>query len=195
MSYKYLFKFIVVGDASTGKTSYCLRLTNNVFSSEENNTVGVEFSTQIFGIDGIYIKCQFWDTAGCERFRAITRSYYRGVTAAIMVFDLSRRDTFVALLNWRKEIENNADADIPVLLVGTKSDKAIKVDQEEIKNFVSSNGYVYTEVSSKTGHNVAAEFTDFLSHLLSNRPDLSRWEVAEIEKPRPTEAYDCCQIH
>ena len=194
MSFKYLFKFVVIGDASCGKTSYCLRLTDNQFFCEKNNTVGVEFSAKIFTVEGVKVKCQFWDTAGCERFRSITRSYYRGVTAIILVFDLSRRSTFVSLLNWRKEIEQNAESDVPVLLVGAKSDKEIKVDNDEIRSFAEANGYVYTEVSSKTGHNVVVEFHDFLIYLLKNCTNLQPWKSTQPTKVEQTDTFECCKI-
>jgi len=139
MSFDYLFKFIVIGDARVGKTSYCLRLTHDQFVHEECNTIGVEFSTSVFNIGGNTIKCQFWDTAGCERFRAITRSYYRGVTAAIMVFDLSNIESFKSLEKWKKELLNNAEDDLHVLVVGTKTDKKPKVKMEDILKFVESN--------------------------------------------------------
>ena len=140
MSFDYLFKFIVIGDARVGKTSYCLRLTHDQFVHEECNTIGVEFSTSVFNIGGNIIKCQFWDTAGCERFRAITRSYYRGVTAAIMVFDLSNTESFKSLEKWKKELLNNAEDDLHVLVVGTKTDKKPKVKMEDILKLIGEVG-------------------------------------------------------
>jgi len=195
MSFDYLFKFIVIGDARVGKTSYCLRLTHDQFVHEECNTIGVEFSTSVFNIGGNIIKCQFWDTAGCERFRAITRSYYRGVTAAIMVFDLSNTESFKSLEKWKKELLNNAEDDLHVLLVGTKTDKKPKVKMEDILKFVESNNYEYTEVSSRTGSNVKQSFLFFLEHLILNLSNLEYWKSKPIVSRTSSEiSNDCCQI-
>tara|TARA_B100000674_G_C37792222_1_gene892318 strand:+ start:18 stop:608 length:591 start_codon:yes stop_codon:yes gene_type:complete len=195
MSFDYLFKFIVIGDARVGKTSYCLRLTHDQFVHEECNTIGVEFSTSVFNIGGNIIKCQFWDTAGCERFRAITRSYYRGVTAAIMVFDLSNTESFKSLEKWKKELLNNAEDDLHVLVVGTKTDKKPKVKMEDILKFVESNNYEYTEVSSRTGSNVKQSFLFFLEHLILNLSNLEYWKSKPIVSRTSSEiSNDCCQI-
>ncbi len=195
MSFDYLFKFIVIGDARVGKTSYCLRLTHDQFVHEECNTIGVEFSTSVFNIGGNTIKCQFWDTAGCERFRAITRSYYRGVTAAIMVFDLSNIESFKSLEKWKKELLNNAEDNLHVLVVGTKTDKNPKVKMEDILKFVESNNYEYTEVSSKTGSNVEQSFLFFLEHLILNLSNLEYWKAKPIVSRTSSEiSNDCCQI-
>ena len=76
--YHYLFKFIIVGDASVGKSCILLSYTEKQFREEHDTTIGVEFGSQLFKKDSKTIKIQIWDTAGQESFRSITRSYYKG---------------------------------------------------------------------------------------------------------------------
>jgi len=118
----YIFKIVVVGDSSTGKTSIISRFVNNEFINETKSTVGVEFSDKLFKLRDVFIKIHLWDTAGQERYNSVTKGYYKGAKGALITFDLTRKETFNSVDRWIKEINANSDNVIPVILIGNKSD-------------------------------------------------------------------------
>ena len=123
MSYAYVFKFIVVGDSSVGKSCLLLQFTDNRFKPGHDLTIGVEFGSRTVAIDkSNNIKLQIWDTAGQESFRSITRSYYRGAICALLVYDITRRNTFQNLVRWLEEMLEHAYNRMTIVLVGNKKD-------------------------------------------------------------------------
>ena len=158
--YDYLFKSIVVGDGGVGKTALTLRFSKGFFTEDYKMTIGVDFHVKTISIDTFEgpIKCklQLWDTGGQERFSSIRPMYYRGSLGTILVFDLTNSASFEHLPQWIEEVRANIKADIPVLLVGNKSDltdvRAVSV--EEINDFTRDFNLYYMETSAKTGDGV-----------------------------------------
>lgn len=104
-NYNYLFKFIVIGDTGVGKSCIVLQFIENKTRTTHDVTIGVEFGAKIIAVqnssrDSRNIKLQIWDTAGQENFRSITRSYYRSAIGALLVYDITRRETFAHIKNW-----------------------------------------------------------------------------------------------
>jgi len=94
-SYDYLFKFIMIGDSSVGKTCMLTRYVDGWFKSDNDPTIGVEFGSKLIKCkDGTVVRLQVWDTAGQESFRSITKSYYRGAIGAILVYDITQEKSF-----------------------------------------------------------------------------------------------------
>merc|ERR1712199_65665 len=122
MSYAYLFKYIIIGDTGVGKSCLLLQFTDRRFQPIHDLTIGVEFGARMITIDEKNIKLQIWDTAGQESFKSITRSYYRGAAGALLVYDITRRDTFSHLTRWLEEVRQNGNPDIMVMLIGNKAD-------------------------------------------------------------------------
>ena len=120
--FDYSFKFILVGDTGVGKTSLIGRFIENRFDPNHEFTVGVEFAAKTVLLNGKPIKLQIWDTAGQEEFRAITRSYYRSSAAALVVFDVARRETFRNASRWVEDVRSNSNRDVILVLVGNKCD-------------------------------------------------------------------------
>lgn len=158
--YDYLFKMVLVGNSSVGKTCLFLQYSDNVFNDSFMPTIGVDFRIKTLEIDGSFIKMQIWDTAGQERFRTITSSYYKGAHGLILVFDLTDRQSFLDLENWIIEIEKHASDGVLKLLIGNKNDLegARTVSYEEALNFAKINGMKYIETSAKTSKNVNEAF-------------------------------------
>ena len=121
--YDYLFKIVLIGDSGVGKSNLLLRFTRNEFNLESKTTIGVEFATKtITAANNQLIKSQIWDTAGQERYRAITNAYYRGAVGALLVYDITSQVSFDNAHKWLKELKENADQGIVVMLVGNKAD-------------------------------------------------------------------------
>lgn len=160
MSYAYLFKYIIIGDTGVGKSCLLLQFTDKRFQPVHDLTIGVEFGARMINIDGKQIKLQIWDTAGQESFRSITRSYYRGAAGALLVYDITRRDTFNHLASWLEDARQHANPSMTIMLIGNKSDLSHKreVSTEEGERFAKEHGLVFLETSAKTAHNVEEAF-------------------------------------
>ena len=126
-------------DSGVGKSNLLSRFTRNEFNLDSKSTIGVEFATRSIQVDTKTIKAQIWDTAGQERYRAITSAYYRGAVGALLVYDISKHQTYDNVTRWLKELRDHADANIVIMLVGNKSDlrHLRAVPTEEAKQFAS----------------------------------------------------------
>jgi len=160
MSYAYLFKYIIIGDTGVGKSCLLLQFTDRRFQPIHDLTIGVEFGARMITIDKKQIKLQIWDTAGQESFRSITRSYYRGAAGALLVYDITRRETFTHLTSWLEESRQHASPNMTIMLIGNKCDDEEKraVTYEEGESFAKQHGLLFLETSAKTAHNVEDAF-------------------------------------
>jgi len=158
--YSYLFKFIIIGDEAVGKTCLLLQFTDKRYRTTHQVTVGVEFGSRTVEVSGKMIKLQCWDTAGQDRFRSIVRSYYRGAAGALLVYDITRRESFEHVSQWLSEARSHADADLVLTLVGNKCDKAAdrQVSFDEGHAFAQRHGLYFLETSAVTGHMVDQAF-------------------------------------
>ncbi len=144
-------KVVIIGDASVGKTSILLRYVNNTFSDNIKATIGCDhYEKEVTLPDKRQVKLSIWDTAGQERFRGLASSYYKRAKCVILVFDITKSQTFQKLDFWRDEIMNFANDDILVMVVGNKSDlqQQRTVHKEEIEQYVQKHKYFYIETSA-----------------------------------------------
>ncbi|XP_062225886.1 ras-related protein Rab-2-B isoform X1 [Phragmites australis] len=162
MSYAYLFKYIIIGDTGVGKSCLLLQFTDKRFQPVHDLTIGVEFGARMITIDNKPIKLQIWDTAGQESFRSITRSYYRGAAGALLVYDITRRETFNHLVSWLEDARQHANANMTIMLVGNKCDLSHRraVSYEEGEQFAKEHGLIFMEASAKTAQNVEEVMLD-----------------------------------
>ncbi|CAA7271145.1 unnamed protein product [Cyclocybe aegerita] len=124
ITWHYVLKFIITGDAAVGKSSLLIRLTDQRFLANPDPTLGVEFGSKLITIpeEDKVVKLQCWDTAGQESFRAITRSYYRGAAGCLLVYDVTSRKSFENVRNWLSDVREHADPHVSCILVGNKVD-------------------------------------------------------------------------
>jgi len=162
MHYAYLFKYIIIGDTGVGKSCLLLQFTDRRFQPIHDLTIGVEFGARMIPIDKKQIKLQIWDTAGQESFRSITRSYYRGAAGALLVYDITRRETFTHLTSWLEESRQHASENMTIMLIGNKCDDEEKraVTTEEGEAFAKQHNLLFLETSAKTAHNVEDAFNE-----------------------------------
>uniref|UniRef100_A0A669BHC9 Ras-related protein Rab-25 n=2 Tax=Oreochromis TaxID=8139 RepID=A0A669BHC9_ORENI len=141
------------------------RFTRNEFNLESKSTIGVEFATRSIQVEGKTIKAQIWDTAGQERYRAITSAYYRGAVGALLVYDIAKHLTYENAERWLKELQDHADSNIVIMLVGNKSDlrhlRAVPTD--EAKAFAEKHGLSFLETSALDSSNVELAFQTILT--------------------------------
>lgn len=132
-----LFKIIIIGDSGVGKTNILSRYIKNSFSFDTRSTVGVEFGANKIEVNGFKVKNQIWDTAGQERYRSITSTYYKGAKGALVVYDISKRDSYDNINKWINELRMNGDKDVIIVMVGNKSDciddRVVSHEEGELK--------------------------------------------------------------
>lgn len=167
--YDYLYKFILVGDSGVGKSNILTMFTRNEFNTECRSTIGVEFATSIMEIDRAKIKIQLWDTAGQERYRAITTAYYRNAVGIILVYDITKRQTFDNIGHWMTQVKEHAPSNVIIYLIGNKSDLTHlrEISSTEGANYAAKNNLKFIETSAQTGANIQNVFYDISKELLS----------------------------
>jgi|UniRef100_A0A7S3PVA0 Ras-related protein Rab-18 len=173
--YDHLFKLLMIGDAGVGKSSMLLRFTDDSFDEHIQSTIGVDFKVKHLDVASKRIKLTIWDTAGQERFRTLTSSYYRGAQGVVMVYDVTRRDSFENLEQWLKEVKlyspNNGEGVIK-LLVGNKVDLQNKVvPREEAEAWARSQGMLFLEASAKTRTGIKQCFMEVVQKIVED-PEL-----------------------
>ena len=167
--YQLIYKIILIGDTGTGKTSIINRYVHKVFETKYMCTIGVDFMMKKVLINGNEVKLQIWDTAGMEKYRQITTSYYRGAQGAIVVFDLTSKSSFDSVKKWIDDFCSiscpSADNGKTIIVVGNKNDlhDLRAVSDEEINKFISMNNFSYFETSAKTGDGVETIFDVFVN--------------------------------
>ncbi|XP_057574604.1 ras-related protein Rab-2A-like [Hippopotamus amphibius kiboko] len=160
MTYAHLFKYSIIGDIGFGKSCLLLQLTDKRFQPVHDLPIGVEFGAGMITIDGKQIKLQIWDMAGQESFHSITRSYYSGAAGALLVYDITRRDTSNQLTTWLEDARQHSNSNMVIMLTGNKSDleSRIEVKKEEGDTFAQEHGLIFMETSAKAASNVEEAF-------------------------------------
>ncbi|CAD8047585.1 unnamed protein product [Paramecium sonneborni] len=156
-NYHYSFKFIIVGDSGVGKSCLLQQFTEGQFKNNIDSTVGIGFGQKDVIYKDSVIRVNIWDTAGQESFRSITRAYYRGSIACLLVYDVTKKKSFHHLINWFNEVKQDSQANI--IIVGNKIDSwGREVSQDEGQQLAQQTGSLYFETSAKTGENVILTF-------------------------------------
>ncbi|KAK9280175.1 hypothetical protein L1049_013862 [Liquidambar formosana] len=163
----YVFKVVVIGDSAVGKTQILSRFTKNEFCFDSKSTIGVEFQTRTITIKDKVIKAQIWDTAGQERYRAVTSAYYRGALGAMLVYDITKRQSFDHVARWVEELRAHADNSIVIILIGNKADLVDlrAVPTEDAVEFAEDQGLFFSETSALSGDNVDSAFFRLLEEI------------------------------
>ena len=165
--YDLLFKLILIGDSSVGKSNILLKYLKGEFDKNSKATVGVEFGTKNIMINNKKIKIQIWDTAGQERYRSITSAYYKGAKGALIVYDITRKNTFDNIDKWISDLKLNGDKNICILIVGNKSDlnEQREVDKELGKKKAEMFKTAFMETSALNGENISKAFEEVIEQI------------------------------
>ncbi|KAJ1652008.1 Ras- protein Rab-18 [Dispira simplex] len=180
------FKLLLIGDSNVGKSSILLRFSDDLFlpPEEVSATVGVDFKVKMFDVDDDRYKLNIWDTAGQERFRTLTSSYYRGAQGVILVYDVSRRETFEHLDKWMNELNIYCPSqDVVKMVVGNKVDKEAErvVSRQEGADYARKTQSLFIECSAKTKEGVY-QAIDELVRKIVDTPTL--WQKKPSENLR-----------
>lgn len=164
---EYKFKVVIVGDSGVGKTNLIHRFITNTFQIDSKATVGVEFMSKSFLINNTVFKIEVWDTAGQERYKAITSAYYKGANGALVVYDMTREETFQNVDKWIAELKEKGSSNICLMLIGNKADlkDQIEITSEEALNKAKMLEVPILETSALSAVNVKEAFYMLLKEM------------------------------
>ena len=172
--YDMIFKIILIGDTSVGKTNILSKYLTDEFDAKSKATVGVEFGVKNFKIENNIVKVQIWDTAGEERYRSITNAYYKGAKGSLLVYDITNKKSFENVEKWISDLKANADEDISMILLGNKTDLEDKrvVTTEEGKNKAEFYNLTFMETSALNGNNIQEAFNELIMDVYKKNHEL-----------------------
>lgn len=195
-------KMVLLGGSGVGKSSLALRFGKDEFKNT-SPTVGCAYLTRVVHLSNVTLRFEIWDTAGQEKYHSVTPLYYRGAHAALLVYDISKRETFIRALMWFKELEKHyAPGSTVIWLVGNKGDLAEgrQVSVQEGQNFANERGLSFIETSALTGDQIS-ELLLAVAHRVYERVGgqkgvLSEWQEAPIVDlhRRDTFRVSCCKV-
>jgi Ras-related protein Rab-5C len=188
------FKLVLLGDSAVGKSCLVVRFVRDEFFEFQEPTIGAAFLTQTVTLPDATVKFEIWDTAGQERYRSLAPMYYRGAAAAIVVFDITKKDSFNGAKSWVKELQRRGDPNVVIALAGNKSDLEAKrkVQTEEVLAYAQDGGndIIYMETSAKTATNVRNLFVE-IAKKLPKTPIVTERESFPIVPPKK-DSKRCC---
>ena len=165
-----VLKLLILGDSSVGKTCILLKYVDNKFEESNIATVGVDYMDKMIEYKNFNIKLQIWDTSGEERYRSITKNFYRNADGLFVVFDLTRKVTYERIKDWINEAEEY-NKGIKKILIGNKLDLENKreVKKDSAENFAKKNNLKYIETSAKDGTNIKESFDEIIELILGGK--------------------------
>ncbi|CAO3597517.1 unnamed protein product [Absidia cylindrospora] len=184
-------KLLLIGSTNVGKSSLLLRFIDNEFLPQEemSATIGVDFKLHMMEVDGQKYKLTIWDTAGQERFRTLTSSYYRGAQGVVLVYDVSRRETFNDLDTWWKEVNTYCSSPHVVkMIIGNKVDKESTrvVEYKEGEELARRLQTLFLECSAKSNIGVEEAFEELVTKIIET-PSLWQKQTATSPTLRVTD--------
>ena len=185
------FKTVILGESSCGKSSIALRFVKDDFNDYSESTIGAAFVVGKIEKDDKVYKFEIWDTAGQERYHSLAPMYYRGAKAAVIVFDITKKETFECAKRWVDEL-NYATKNVIVILSGNKCDlnHSRDISTEEAQKYADQNGLIYLETSAKENINIHKIFESISEKIQINENKDQHIDLYKKEK----EQQKCCFI-
>ena len=166
-----LFKILILGDSTVGKTCFLTRYADNTFQENQMATLGVDYKLKNVKMeDGNIVKLQIWDTAGQDRFHSLTRNYFKGAHGIILLYDITTQSSFDNVSKWIKQIKEDASEKVVIILIGNKIDLEHKraIPTEEGEKIAEDFGLIFFECSAKTGKNINEAFNELIKKTVAN---------------------------
>ena len=166
-----LYKILILGDSTVGKTCFLTRYADNTFQENQMATLGVDYKLKNVKMeDGNIVKLQIWDTAGQDRFHSLTRNYFKGAHGIILLYDITTQSSFDNVSKWIKQIKEDASEKVVIILVGNKIDLEHKrvIPTEEGEKIAEDFGLIFFECSAKTGKNINEAFNELIKKTVAN---------------------------
>lgn len=163
------YKIVLLGEGRVGKTCLCLRYVNNKFSADQQSTLEATYLEKRINLGSKSIRLNIWDTAGQERYHALGPIYYRDANGALLVYDITDRDSFTKVRNWVKELRKIVGKNIVLVIAGNKADleKYRQVEESEAVEYAQSVGAIHIQCSAKTGNGVEQAFLEITKGMMA----------------------------
>ncbi len=172
MTAEFRFKIVMLGDGAVGKTAMTTRFTQNFFDADYKRTIGADFAVKRMDILDIdtHVTLQCWDLAGQPRFEFVRQGFYRGARGGLLLYDVTRRRTFLNIDRWKEEAFVNIGQEIPIVLVANKIDLVDSrvVNKKDGKAYAKENGFIYVESSALTGENVEEAYVNLCKKMIKD---------------------------
>ena len=189
------YKILILGDSSVGKTCFLTRYADDRFEGTHIATTGMDYKLKNITLEnGKTVKLQIWDTLGQDRFRSITKNYYKGAHGIILIYDITERKTFESVSNWVKTIRDEADEKVVIVLAANKSDFEEKrqVSKEEGEKLAQDLNLTFFECSAKDNKNINETFDDLVAKLIINFPKVGGAGEKLKQKKVGGQKNSCC---
>jgi len=185
-------KLVLLGDTQVGKSSTVIRFVKNEFDQYRYPTIGATFLTQSVHLHDYTVKFEIWDTAGQEKYRSLAPLYYRGANAALIVYDITNKDSFEHAKNWAKEVREREGGHVVIGLAGNKVDLEGRrmVDKSEADAFSRKAGFVFRETSAKTGEGILEIFKSIAELVPRPKPEDQEDNLGGLAPP--ASSGGCC---
>ena len=186
--YDHLYKIIIIGDTSVGKTALLSKYLKGVFPTSPLSTVATEFATKIIQIkEGGYIKAQIWDTAGEEKYKSITYHHYKKSVGGLIVYDITKKSSFDNVKNWYNDLITKAEKGCIIALIGNKLDlvqrneRKREVSREEAQSYAEDNHMLFYETSAYNGNNINDIFEELMQTIYTERRKIPDFKERDKE--------------
>ena len=186
--YDHLYKIIIIGDTSVGKTALLSKYLKGVFPTSPLSTVATEFATKIIQIkEGGYIKAQIWDTAGEEKYKSITYHHYKKSVGGLIVYDITKKSSFDNVKNWYNDLITKAEKGCIIALIGNKLDlvqrneRKREVSREEAQSYAEDNHMLFYETSAYNGSNINDIFEELMQTIYTERRKIPDFKERDKE--------------
>uniref|UniRef100_A0A4W6BRV1 Calcium release activated channel regulator 2A n=1 Tax=Lates calcarifer TaxID=8187 RepID=A0A4W6BRV1_LATCA len=190
-----LFKIVLVGNSSVGKTSLLRRFCDDCFHPGTSATVGIDYSVKTITVDDSQVALQMWDTAGQERYRSITKQFFRKADGVVVMYDITAEQSFTAVRQWLTSVKEGAGEDIPIMLLGNKTDKEIErqVQKGVGERLAKDCQMTFYECSACSGHNVVESMVH-LARILKEQEDREKEKTVQLvsSPSEKREKKSCC---
>ncbi|EAY02466.1 small GTP-binding protein, putative [Trichomonas vaginalis G3] len=185
------FKVVIMGDSSVGKTSIVQRFNQETFDYSMDTTIGASFLTKIVETDLGQVNLNVWDTAGQERYRSLIPTYARGAHAAIICYDTTIMVTFEAVPSWIEELHKFCTEEVPIYIVGNKSDLKSVVSEEQAHSLADQYHAKYALTSAKTGVGITDLFKIIATDLAKTKVDFKN-DTVDLQASKDNSKKKCC---
>ncbi|KAJ8249936.1 hypothetical protein COCON_G00231520 [Conger conger] len=187
-----LFKIVLVGNSSVGKTSLLRRFCDDCFHPGTAATVGIDYSVKTVTVENSRVALQMWDTAGQERYRSITKQFFRKVDGVVVMYDITAEQSFTAVRDWLSSVRDGAGDDIPIMLLGNKTDRPgeREVEPRAGERLAKECHFIFYECSALSGHNVTESMVH-LAMILKEQEDRQKEMTVQLVGDSP-QKRSCC---
>uniref|UniRef100_UPI003AAA796D EF-hand calcium-binding domain-containing protein 4B n=1 Tax=Centroberyx gerrardi TaxID=166262 RepID=UPI003AAA796D len=188
-----LFKIVLVGNSSVGKTSLLRRFCDDCFYPGTSATVGIDYSVKTITVDNSQVALQMWDTAGQERYRSITKQFFRKADGVVVMYDITDEQSFTAVRQWLTNVQEGAGEDIPIMLLGNKTDKeSVREVQGGVGEKLAKDcQLIFYECSACSGHNVVESMVH-LARILKEQEDREKEKTVQLVSGPSQKKRSCC---